>query len=80
MLTASPYPGTLLIHGVRAVIRVAQSKVDQASGWLAKVLARRNKNVAAVALANKNARIVWALLIKDRPYSSAYPAESRPAV
>ncbi len=74
------YLRTLLIHGARAVIRVAQSKADQARGWLTKVLARRNKNVAAVALANKNARIVWALLIKDRPYSSAYPAESRPAV
>ena len=69
------YLRTLLIHGARAVIRVAQSKADQASGWLAKVLARRNKNVAAVALANKNARIVWALLVRDRPYASTYPAQ-----
>jgi hypothetical protein len=48
-------------YGARAVIRAAQSKADQASGWFARVLARRNKNVAAVALANKNARIVWDL-------------------
>lgn len=74
------YLRTLLIHGARAVIRVTQNKADQASGWLAKMLGRRNKNVAAVALANKNARIVWALLVKDRHYASAYPAECRPAV
>lgn len=33
---------------------------------------RRNKNVAAVALANKNARIVWALLAHDRRYETGY--------
>jgi transposase len=74
------YLRTLLIHGARALIRVAQNKVDQASGWLAKVLARRNKNVAAVALANKNARTVWALLVKDRQYSSTYPSTYGSAV
>jgi poly-gamma-glutamate capsule biosynthesis protein CapA/YwtB (metallophosphatase superfamily) len=36
--------------------------------WLGKPLLRRNPNVAAVALANKNARVVWALLAKDRTY------------
>lgn len=35
-------------------------------------MGRRNKNVAAVALANKNARIVWALLAHDRDYSVDY--------
>lgn len=55
---------TLLIHGARAVIRVAENKAEP-DGWLKKLMARRNKNVAAVALANKNARIVWALLVKD---------------
>jgi hypothetical protein len=35
-------------------------------------LGRRNKNVAAVALANKNARIVWALLAHDRDYEPDY--------
>lgn len=55
---------TLLIHGARAVIRVAENKAEP-DGWLKKLMARRNKNIAAVALANKNARIVWALLVKD---------------
>jgi transposase len=36
---------------------------------------RRNYNVAAVALANKNARIVWALLAHDREFEADYGAE-----
>jgi transposase len=38
---------------------------NHAEGWLAR-LASRNHNIAAVALANKNARIIWALLAHDR--------------
>ncbi len=74
------YLRTLLIHGARSIVRVAQSRAksgkppqDQAD-WLTKLLARRNHNVAAVALANKNARIAWALLSQDRPYQSGYAA------
>ena len=66
------YLRTLLIHGARAVIRVAERKVNHAGSWLAGVMGRRNKNVAAVALANKNARIVWALLAHDREYARDY--------
>lgn len=65
------YLRTLLIHGARAVIRVAQRKPD-ADPWLKSLLARRNKNVAAVALANKNARTIWALLAHDREYEAHY--------
>ena len=68
------YLRTLLIHGARAVIRVAERKVNHAGSWLAGVMGRRNKNVAAVALANKNARIVWALLAHDREYTRDYGA------
>jgi len=68
------YLRTLLIHGARAVIRVAERKVNHAGSWLAGVMGRRNKNVAAVALANKNARIVWALLAHDRKYTRDYGA------
>lgn len=35
-------------------------------------MGRRNKNVAAVALANKNARIIWALLAHDRDYAADF--------
>ena len=65
------YLRTLLIHGARAVARFAEKKSEPDS-WLRKLMARRNKNVAAVALANKNARIVWALLAKDRMFRPDY--------
>lgn len=61
------YLRTLLIHGARAVIRVAEKKAEP-DGWLRKLMARRNKNIATVALANKNARIIWALLAKDQVF------------
>jgi transposase len=71
------YLRTLLIHGARAVIRLAENKPGYAGSWLAGVLKRRHKNVAAVALANKNARIAWALLAHDREYATGYtPADS----
>ena len=66
------YLRTLLIHGARAVIRVAERKAGYAQSWLAQLIGRRNKNVAAVALANKNARIVWALLAHERDYQPGY--------
>lgn len=62
------YLRKLLIHGARAAVRVAQHKTDQTSVWLNRLLDRRNKNIAAVALANKNARIVWALLAHDQTF------------
>jgi transposase len=61
------YLRTLLIHRARAVIRFAENK-DEPGSWLRKLIARRNKNIAAVALANKNARIIWALLAKGTTY------------
>ena len=64
------YLRTLLIHGARAVIYAAQQKKDKVESWLSRLLERRNMNVAAVALANKNARIVWALLARDREFRS----------
>jgi transposase len=65
------YLRTLLIHGARAVIRVTERKPN-ADPWLKNLLARRNKNVAAVALANKNVRTIWALLAHDRDYEPGY--------
>ena len=66
------YLRTLLIHGARAVLRVAEHKASFAGSWLAGVMGRRNHNVAAVAQANKTARIVWALLVHDREYDANY--------
>ena len=72
------YLRTLMIHGARAVIRVAEKKAEPES-WMRKLIARRNKNVAAVALANKNARIVWALLAKDRMFRPDYTPAAKAA-
>jgi len=66
------YLRTLLIHGARAVNHVSEHKTNQGRGWQADVIGRRNKNVAAVALANKNARTIWALLAYERNYESNY--------
>ena len=62
------YLRTLLIHGARAVLRVSENKTDSLNCWLQNLSSRRNKNIAAVALANKNARIIWAILTKKTNY------------
>jgi hypothetical protein len=62
------YLRTLMIHGARAALSRASGKQDPRSLWLGKVRQRRHPNVAAVALANQNARIVWAILTSDIAY------------
>ena len=63
-----PYLRTLLIHGARSVL-LSQSRADRVMDpWLKEVLARRPKNVAIVALANKMARTIWALLAHGRSF------------
>ena len=65
------YLRTLLIQGARSMIYAVQRK-ESSDSWLSRLLKRRNANVAAVALANKNARIIWALLAGDREFRSDY--------
>ena len=60
---------TLLIHGARAVITHVEKKTDKRSMWIKKLKDRNGFNRAAVALANKNARIIWALLTKQEKFS-----------
>jgi transposase len=64
------YLRTLLIHGARSVIGHAK----EPGPWLTNLLARRPHNTAAVALANKMARTIWALLAHDRTYQKDYAA------
>lgn len=68
------YLRTLLVHGARAVLRHRQCRPDNSQGWLIRLATRRHANIAAVALANKNARIVWALLAHGRNYRAGYVA------
>lgn len=65
------YLRTLLIHGARSVVNACKNKTDRKSQWIKGLLTRRNKNIATVALANKNARIIWAVLTRETPYRVA---------
>ena len=66
------YLRTLLVHGARSVTRIAERKSTPTDQWSTALLARRHKNIAAVARANKNARIAWALLVHGRDYNPEY--------
>ena len=70
------YLRTLLIHGARTVLRHATGKTDRLSRWALAIQARRGANVAAVALANKLARIAWAVLARDRIYRADWAEQS----
>ena len=59
---------SILIHGARSVIRTAKEKDDRLSQWVTSLAERRHPNVAAVALANKTARIAWAMLRHGTDY------------
>jgi transposase len=62
------YLRTLLIHGARSMIRTAKAKNDPLSRWVTKIAATRHPNIAAVALANKTARIAWAMMNNGTDY------------
>jgi len=62
------YLRTLMIHGARAVLGKAGGKEDPRSQWIGRLRERRHPNVVAVALANKNARIVWSVLSREQEY------------
>ncbi|MBT8360951.1 MAG: IS110 family transposase [Deltaproteobacteria bacterium] len=66
------YLRTLLIHGARSVIQHQKEH----SPWLAELLSRRHRNAVVVALANKMARTIWALLAHDRTYDRNYAASA----
>ncbi len=62
------YLRTLLIHGARSVLKNCQGKTDSLSRWLQALIERRGFNKAAVALANKNARILWVMATQNKRY------------
>jgi len=75
------YLRTLLVHGARASLRWSVSKTDPYSRWATRIRLERGPNVAAVAMANKNARILWALLNRGDRFrfdKSQHRAVSRP--
>ena len=67
------------INGARSVLPHAARKVepDPLRRWALRVQERRDGYVAAVALANKPARITWAVLAKERHYDPQWAARAR---
>jgi transposase len=68
------YLRTLLIHGARSVMTNARDP----GTWVQQLKKRRSWNVVIVALANKMARTIWAVLARDRPYQKGY-VSAKPA-
>jgi transposase len=62
------YFRTLLIHGARAVVQTCEKKTDARSLWIKNKKQRSGFNKTAVAVANKNARIIWAMLATGECY------------
>lgn len=60
-----------LIHGARAMLRTVQNKNDKRSLWVREKIKSRGYNRASVALANKNVRIIWALMSSGEEYKRA---------
>ena len=69
-----------LVHGARAVIRVAKNKSDLLSQWINRLIDKRGINKATVALANKMARIAWAVLRSGKPYQIDFNYHNRKLV
>jgi transposase len=65
------YLRSLLVHGARSVVRQAAGKQDRLSRWVNRIRAERGYNKAVVALANKLARIGWAVLAHHTTYQAA---------
>ena len=68
------YLRTLLVHGARAALPFLAARNDALGSWLRMLLARVHRNVAVVALANKLARIAWAVLAGERRYAATATA------
>lgn len=65
------YCRTLLIHGARASLISAHKRKDLLSQWATKLIEKKGLNKAAVALANKNTRLIWAMMKKGNAFKIA---------
>ena len=62
------YLRRLFVQGARAVLQQSAKQSSGLSAWLAQLTSRTHRNVAGVALANKLARMAWAVLAKNEKY------------
>ena len=65
------YLRKLFIHGARAVLHLIKDRTTPLAKWVDQLKQRSNVNVAAVAMANKLARIAWAVLVKKERFNQA---------
>ena len=72
----SRYLRTNLIHGARAVLPSLAARDTPLGRWVRALLARAHKNIVVVALANKLARIAWAVLARNQVYSPRQGAQT----
>ena len=63
------YLRQLLVVGMTSLVRQTHSHPERANKWLAALLERKPARLATVAMANKTARIVWAVLTRNEPYN-----------
>lgn len=70
------YLRILLTHGVRAVLRYCEGKEDNLSHWVRQLAELKHANVAVISLANKTARIAWAITRHDRVYEPDLAAQA----
>jgi transposase len=64
------YLRMMFVQGAQAVLRYVHRRSDRQSLWLKQLLTRRHKNVVVVALANKLARVAWAVLAQRQAYKA----------
>lgn len=62
------YLRELLVHGGRAIVRTSEKKTDQRSIWVNRIKNQSGFNKAAVAIANKNARIAMSMILSGKEY------------
>ncbi len=70
------YLRQLLVVGSMAVLRRVKSLGHTRYPWLAALMQRRTVKIAAVAMANKIARIAWAMMVRGEPYRPAQPMQT----
>ncbi len=66
------YLRCLLVHGARSAVRTAKDRDDRLSRWVVSLQSRRHANVVAVAMANKIARMAWAIMTQGTDYDPQF--------
>ena len=63
-----PYLRTLLVNGATSVVRRIAQAEGQTAIWIRRLLEKKPTRLATVAIANKTARIVWAVMVRGEEY------------